>query len=264
LAFFDSVGVQNTTNSRRTLYLPGTKNIVKKNPEQIKLNGTGLQGVNCNSYFEFSPTTKAHELSKTVINMRIVNMSNLKGIQLLNNALNNINLTTEHAQTILIEKRMNESKFRKKTIIDLDNKNLNQNEKIQKISKRCRREEITNIRKIDRIKRDNILVNINTNEIKEYSRKEKILNIVLDNYRVHKTKLVQQVAEILNIKLIFLPPYSPDLNPIEDIWRKIKNILSINNYKDANTLKTTFQNLFNEIIKETTFYENWIQKFIQQ
>jgi hypothetical protein len=114
LAFFDSVGVQNTTNSRRTLYLPGTKNIVKKNPEQIKLNGTGLQGVNCNSYFEFSPTTKAHELSKTVINMRIVNMSNLKGIQLLNNALNNINLTTEHVQTILIEKRMNESKFRKK------------------------------------------------------------------------------------------------------------------------------------------------------
>jgi len=196
--------------------------------------------------------------------MRIVNMSNLKGIQLLNNALNNINLTTEHAQTILTKKRMNESKFREKTIIDLDNKNLNQNEKIQKISKRCRREEITNIRKIDRIKRDNILININTNEIKEYSRKEKRLNIVLDNYRVHKTKLVQQVAEILNINLIFLPPYSPDLNPIEDIWRKIKNILSINNYKDANTLKTTFQNLFNEIIEETTFYENWIQKFIQQ
>ena len=81
---------------------------------------------------------------------------------------------------------------------------------------------------------------------------------------MHKTKLVQQVAEILNINLIFLPPYSPDLNPIEDIWRKIKNILSINNYKDANTLRTTFQNLFNEIIKETTFYENWIQKFIQQ
>jgi len=188
-------------------------------------------------------------------------MSNLKGIQLLNNALNNINLTTEHAQTILTKKRMNESKFREKTIIDLDNKNLNQNEKIQKISKRCRREEITNIRKINRIKRDNILENINTDKIKEYSKKEKKLNIVLDNYRVHKTKLVQQIAEILNINLIFLPPYSPDLNPIEDIRRKIKNILSIDNYKDLKTLKTTFHKLYDEIVEETTFYENWIQKF---
>lgn len=82
MAFLDSVGVQNTTNSRRTLYLPGTKNIIKKNPEQFKLNGTGLQGVNCNSYFEFSPTTKAHELSKTIVQMRIMNMSNDIGIKI--------------------------------------------------------------------------------------------------------------------------------------------------------------------------------------
>ena len=47
---------------------------------------------------------------------------------------------------------------------------------------------------------------------------------------MHKTKLVQKIAEILNINLIFLPPYSPDLNPIEDVWRKIKGIISINNY----------------------------------
>jgi transposase len=41
--------------------------------------------------------------------------------------------------------------------------------------------------------------------------------------RVHKTKLIEKIAEILNINLIFLPPYSPDLNPIEDIWRKNKD-----------------------------------------
>jgi len=71
-------------------------------------------------------------------------------------------LTTEYAKTILIEKQMSESKFREKTIQDLDNENLTQNEKIQKISKRCKREELINIRKIDRIKRDKILENINT------------------------------------------------------------------------------------------------------
>ncbi|MEN4006915.1 MAG: transposase [Methanobacteriaceae archaeon] len=93
-------------------------------------------------------------------------------------------------------------------------------------------------------------------------KKEKRLNIVLDNYSVHKTKLVQKVAEILNINLIFLPPYSPDLNPIEDVWRKIKGIISIDNFKDVEELKNVFEEIFKEIIGEKSFYENWIQKFI--
>jgi len=244
------------------LYLPGKKNIIKKNPEQFKLNGTGLQGVNCNSYFEFSPTTKAHEFSKTIIKMRITNMSNDVGIELLNKAVNNINLTTEYAKTVLMKNQMSKSKFREKTIRDLNNKNLTQSEKIQKISKRCNREELTNIRKIDSVKRDKILENINTEEIIKCLKKEKRLNIVLDNYRVHKTKLVQKVAEILNINLIFLPPYSPDLNPIEDVWRKIKGIISIDNFKDVEELKNVFEEIFKEIIGEKSFYENWIQKFI--
>ena len=34
--------------------------------------------------------------------------------------------------------------------------------------------------------------------------------------------MIQKAAEILNINLIYLRPYCPDLNPIEDIWRVIK------------------------------------------
>lgn len=191
-----------------------------------------------------------------------MNMSNNTGIKLLNKAINNVNLTTNYATSILMEKQMNEIKFKEKTIRDLDNKNLTQNEKIQKISKRCKREELTNTRKIDKIKRDKILENINKENIVNYLKKEKRLNIVLDNYRVHKTKLVQKIAEILNINLIFLPPYSPDLNPIEDVWRKIKGIISINNYNNAEELKKAFKEIFKEIIKEKSFYKNWIQKFM--
>ena len=33
-------------------------------------------------------------------------------------------------------------------------------------------------------------------------------------------------AERLGIELVFLPPYSPDLNPIEYIWKSIKRIIS--------------------------------------
>ncbi len=59
-------------------------------------------------------------------------MFNHTGIKLLNKAINNINLTTEYATSILMEKQMNETKFREKTIRDLDNKNLTQNEKSKK------------------------------------------------------------------------------------------------------------------------------------
>ena len=43
------------------------------------------------------------------------------------------------------------------------------------------------------------------------------------NVRLHDSfsKAVKESAESLNIKLIFLPPYSPDLNPIEFIWKNL-------------------------------------------
>jgi transposase len=56
--------------------------------------------------------------------------------------------------------------------------------------------------------------------------KQKKLNIVLDNYSVHHSAYIKQVTEILNINLIFLPAYSPDLNPIEDVWPIIKKYVS--------------------------------------
>jgi putative transposase len=46
--------------------------------------------------------------------------------------------------------------------------------------------------------------------------------LVLDNFPTHKAKKVKEKAEELNIELIYLPPYSPDLNPIEYLWKKHK------------------------------------------
>ncbi|CAD7771566.1 DDE superfamily endonuclease [Candidatus Methanoperedenaceae archaeon GB50] len=47
---------------------------------------------------------------------------------------------------------------------------------------------------------------------------EKRIAVVLDNSRTqHHAKKVKKKAEKLNISLIYLPPYSPDLNPIENI-----------------------------------------------
>jgi len=37
---------------------------------------------------------------------------------------------------------------------------------------------------------------------------------------------VKEEAEKMNIVLVYLPPYSPDLNPIEFVWKGVKRIVS--------------------------------------
>ena len=46
--------------------------------------------------------------------------------------------------------------------------------------------------------------------------------IIIDNFSSHKSGLVRQTAKELGIYLVYLPPYSPNLNPIEFIWKSIK------------------------------------------
>ena len=56
---------------------------------------------------------------------------------------------------------------------------------------------------------------------------EKTIVIILDNFRSHREQeRREEKAEKLNTVLVHLPPYSPDLNPIEEIWRATKRILS--------------------------------------
>ena len=46
--------------------------------------------------------------------------------------------------------------------------------------------------------------------------------VALDNYSIHKSEETRQIIENAGCKLLFLPPYSPDLNPIENYWAIIK------------------------------------------
>lgn len=48
------------------------------------------------------------------------------------------------------------------------------------------------------------------------------LTLVLDNARYQRCKLVQNLAQSLGIELLFLPPYSPNLNLIERFWKFVK------------------------------------------
>lgn len=47
--------------------------------------------------------------------------------------------------------------------------------------------------------------------------------LVLDNARIHKSHALQQAVEAAGHRLLFLPAYSPDFNPIELVWNWLKN-----------------------------------------
>jgi transposase len=49
--------------------------------------------------------------------------------------------------------------------------------------------------------------------------------VVLDNLSSHKAVEVREMIEATGAALWFLPPYSPDFNPIEKMWSKVKEIL---------------------------------------
>jgi transposase len=49
----------------------------------------------------------------------------------------------------------------------------------------------------------------------------------MDNLPVHKVAGVQEVIEAAGATLLYLPPYSPDLNPIEQAFSKLKAHLRV-------------------------------------
>ena len=49
--------------------------------------------------------------------------------------------------------------------------------------------------------------------------------VVMDNLSSHKVNGVRERIEAAGAKLLYLPPYSPDLNPIEKAWAKLKQLL---------------------------------------
>jgi transposase len=79
--------------------------------------------------------------------------------------------------------------------------------------------------------------------------------IVLDNGAFHKARHLK-IPE--NIKLLFLPPYSPELNPAEKIWKHIKRKFTNKYFEDLGKLSDFFTDTINDMnekmVKSTCSY----------
>ena len=102
--------------------------------------------------------------------------------------------------------------------------------------------------------------------IKEFVRANpnKRIILVLDNFTSHRSYLVRDFARANNIHLVYLPPYSPDLNPIEQIWRAIKREISPVIIKDYCHLTSLILEAFYDLVTKKSYSVGWVKKFLSQ
>jgi transposase len=87
--------------------------------------------------------------------------------------------------------------------------------------------------------------------------------LILDNFRSHRANDSIQCAEECGIKLVFLPPYSPDLNPIEFIWKSIKRVISRSFISDIGAMRKIISEKFMDYASRFSFAKSWIEKFLE-
>lgn len=86
--------------------------------------------------------------------------------------------------------------------------------------------------------------------------------LVLDNHSAHRAQYTRNTAEQLGITLVFLPPYSPFLNPIEPVWKSLKRDLSPYLVESADHFRALVTERFLALTHRLSFANHWIETFL--
>jgi transposase len=103
------------------------------------------------------------------------------------------------------------------------------------------------------------LIQVFLYEVKEQYKDAETICIVLDNARYQRAYSVKDLANELNIDLIFLPPYCPNLNLIERLWKFFKKKVMKNNYYQS---FKEFEDVVFNFFKDFNKYENELKTLL--
>jgi len=74
--------------------------------------------------------------------------------------------------------------------------------------------------------------------------------VIMDNLGAHKVSGIRELIEATGARVIYLPPYSPDLNPIEKCWSKIKTALRAAKARTREALEEALKAVLATVTKE--------------
>ncbi len=81
--------------------------------------------------------------------------------------------------------------------------------------------------------------------------------VVMDNLSSHKVGGVREMIHAVGAEVLYLPPYSPDLNPIEKAWAKLKHLLCAAKTRSKEALDNAITELLPSISEENA--EAWFR-----
>ena len=97
--------------------------------------------------------------------------------------------------------------------------------------------------------------------IREQNPAKRIL-LVSDNHFAYTCEYTRRRAHQLGIDLVFLPVGSPDLNPIEPVWKSLKWEASPLIVESADEFRALVTDLFEQLTTRLSFAKSWIDEFL--
>jgi transposase len=97
--------------------------------------------------------------------------------------------------------------------------------------------------------------------VREQNPGKRIL-LVLDNFSSHICEYTRRRAHQLGIDLVFIPVGSPDLNPIEPVWKSLRWEASPLIVESAEEFRALVTNLFERLTNRVSFAASWIENFL--
>ena len=231
--------------------------------ETITSNYIAILGYNVDSILIPAKNLTEFEFAKALLKIREAYDDNEYTSFIFNEVIESYDLTKKEIRTIIESKNEANTKFINKIEKSIKaNKNDPKEAIARKIGKHCKRESTENPDKQKEIRKEYVINLLISKQIDEFCENMPRIVIFLDNALAHKTDFVKNVAGFLNIYLLYIPKYSPDLAPVELVFMILKNALKSNRLTTKEEVDSKCKNVFDEKCQENTLSEWFVERYL--
>ena len=249
----------------KQLYKQGQKNVKAITKEELKINLFGALNINGKSVIYPMGTLKKESFAEVLVKLRMEFTEDNKTVKLLNDISDNLILSKKEIREIISANSPSNENFVARLLRSLENNKHDDEATLsRKLGKHCKRESTENPKKQEEIKLGHILHLLNNDLLVENLKFEKRIVFILDNVPTHRSDFIFEVAKLLNIYLLFLPEYSPELNPIEGAWDYSKLHIKKKTIDTVEELIDNSIELFLDITSGDSLYKTTVEQFIPQ
>lgn len=222
-----------------------------------------ILGYNVDSFLIPIESLNEFEFAKSLFKIREHYSKSKMISDKINIIIDNYNLTKKEIRAILESKEEYNEEFIKKINRSIKaNKNDNTNALARKLAKHCKRESTENLDKQKAVKKEHIYNLLLNSELEELCKNVPRIVIFLDNVKAHKTDLVLDIAESLNIYLLPLPEYSPDLAPVELVFSILKESIKSNKLTTKHEIIEQCMNTFETKCRSYSIFGWFIEEYV--